>query len=309
MDDRRQAENNGGNVRLDDWTRIRAGPGIHTDMGDSAEFEKLSALETRLASALDRIAKRIAVRDVAGEVVAGDAALDAERSRADAAEAAKAEAEARARELADRVAALEARLGEAQEAQAAAEAKLAEPPVSNEADVARIADLEGRLSAREADLADLTSARDALVKRVEELEEAAQAQSEERGRADELDREIAVLKRRVERARQERDEARTARDAAQDLADELAEAGGSEPDDRVLALRGELRRLQAAVDELSRGLDALRSGTDDADINEALAAQVAALTEARRAEAAELNRILSDLGANDEAAQGGAGHA
>jgi colicin import membrane protein len=278
-------------------------------MGDSAEFEKLSALETRLASALDRIAKRIAVRDVAGEAVAGDAALDAEKSRADAAEAAKAEAEARARELADRVAALEARLGEAQEAQAAAEAKLAEPPVSNEADVARIADLEERLSAREADLADLTSARDALAKRVEELEEAAQAQADEQGRAEELDREIAVLKRRVERARQERDEARTARDTAQDLADELAETGGSEPDDRVLALRGELRRLQAAVDEMSRGLDALRSGGDDADINEALAAQVAALTEARRAEAAELDRILSDLGANDEAAQGGAGHA
>jgi hypothetical protein len=70
---------------------------------------------------------------------------------------------------------------------------------------------------------------------------------------------LAVLKRRVERARAERDAAIEARDSAQDLADELSEAGGATPDERVLALRAELRGLRATVDQLSSGLDELRS--------------------------------------------------
>jgi outer membrane murein-binding lipoprotein Lpp len=63
----------------------------------------------------------------------------------------------------------------------------------------------------------------------------------------------------VERARAERDAAIEARDRAQDLADELSEAAGALPDDRVLALRSELRGLRATVDQLSSGLDELRS--------------------------------------------------
>ena len=49
------------------------------------------------------------------------------------------------------------------------------------------------------------------------------------------------MKRRVERARAERDAAIEARDTAQDLADELAEGGAATPEARVLALRAELR--------------------------------------------------------------------
>jgi hypothetical protein len=72
---------------------------------------------------------------------------------------------------------------------------------------------------------------------------------------------------------------------------------GTLPEDRVLALRAELRGLRATVDQVSSGLDELRSvanGDGDA-INRVLEAQVAALTQARKAEAAELGRILSDL--------------
>jgi multidrug efflux pump subunit AcrA (membrane-fusion protein) len=107
-----------------------------------------------------------------------------------------------------------------------------------------------------------------------------------------------VLRRRVERARAERDAAIEARDSAQDLADELSEAAGALPEDRVLALRAELRGLRATVDQLSSGLDELRSvakGDGVDGINRVLEAQVAALTQARKAEAAELGRILSDL--------------
>jgi chromosome segregation ATPase len=275
-------------------------------MGDSAEFEKLSALESRLAAALDRISRGVAERGAAS----GGTVPDEAASRAEAAEAARDEAEARAADLAERVAALESRLGETQEALAAAEAKLAEPAASLEADTARIADLEKNLTAREAALAEVTSARDALQKRVEALEDSAKAAAAEDGCIDELERELGVLKRRVERARKERDEAREGRDAAQDLADELAEAPGAEPDARILALRAELRRLRGVVDELSRGLDALRSGGGGGEtLNAALEAQVAALTEARRAEAAELDRILADLGAADGAGQEGTEHA
>jgi hypothetical protein len=108
---------------------------------------------------------------------------------------------------------------------------------------------------------------------------------------------VAVLKRRVERARADRDAAIEARDSAQDLADELSEAGAATPEDRVLALRAELRGLRATVDQMSSGLDELRSvANGDGDgVNRVLEAQVAALTEARKAEAAELGRILSDL--------------
>jgi phage tail sheath gpL-like len=102
----------------------------------------------------------------------------------------------------------------------------------------------------------------------------------------------------VDRARAERDAAIEARDTAQDLADELSEAGDATPDQRVLALRAELRGLRATVDQVSAGLDELRSvanGDGGDAINRVLEAQVAALTQARKAEAAELGRILSDL--------------
>jgi chromosome segregation ATPase len=260
-------------------------------MGDSAEFEKLTALETRLAAALDRIAKGLAAQGVAVGDAGASAAL---RAQVEAAETARAEAEARAGDLAARVAALEGRLGDAQEALAAAEAH-----------ASRMATLEDSLAARDARIAEMTAAQAELEARIAGLETSAVETGGDAARLEELEHEAGILRRRVERARQERDEMRAARDAAQDLADELSEGSGAEPEPRILALRGEVRRLQSVIDDMSQGLDTLRaaaSGGGDG-VDSVLAAQVAALTEARRAEAAELGRILADLGANGTARQ------
>jgi chromosome segregation ATPase len=256
--------------------------GGNDTMSDSEEFEKLGALEARLAAAMDRIAKGLAARS--GET-GGDA-------RVLAAETAAREAEARASELSERVSALEARLSEAQEALARAESKLAE---SSSADEAALEKARAELAEREAERDAALAAQKALESRVAELEATAAVAPEPADPA-----ELAVLKRRVERARAERDEAIEARDRAQDTADELAEAAGAAPDERVLALRSELRGLRGAVDRMSSGLDELRSvamgaGDGAEGINRVLEAQVAALTEARKAEAAELGRILSEL--------------
>lgn len=278
-------------------------------MGDSAEFEKLSALETRLAAALDRIAKGLAAPS------GGPGADAALRAEAEAAEAARAEAEARAGDLATRVAALEARLDDAQGALAAAEARLTEAGAGD----ARAAELAQALSARDAKIAEMTASHAALEARLAshaalearladhaalearlaELEAAAARSGGDAGRIEELEHEAGVLRRRVERARQERDEMRAERDAAQDLADELAEGAGADPEPRILALRAELRRLQSVIDDMSQGLDTLRAAASGGGegIDGVLAAQVAALTEARRAEAAELGRILAEIGA------------
>ena len=252
-------------------------------MSDSEEFEKLGALEARLAAAMDRIAKGLATRGAE----AGGAA------RAQAAETAAREAEARASKLSERVSALESRLSEAQAALGEAERKLAEAQAAPDEDA--VETLRAELAERKAERDAAISARQALEARVAELEAAAAQAAEAADPA-----ELAVLKRRVDRARAERDEAIEARDRAQDTADELAEAAGATPDERVLALRSELRGLRGAVDRMSSGLDELRSvamgSGDGADgINRVLEAQVAALTEARKAEAAELGRILSEL--------------
>jgi chromosome segregation ATPase len=255
--------------------------GGNDTMGDSAEFEKLVALEARLAAAFDRIANGMSSRGDSPGVALFDAT-----ARAEAAEAAAKEAEARADELAERVSALETRLAEAQEALSQAEETASDAANGEPGDTAA-------LEQARAETADAVAARTALEARIRELEAAAETRT-----APAEDADLAVMKRRVERARAERDAAIEARDAAQDLADELSEAGGATPDERVLALRAELRGLRATVDQVSSGLDELRSvaGGEGSDaINRVLEAQVAALTEARKAEAAELGRILSDL--------------
>jgi chromosome segregation ATPase len=249
--------------------------GGNDKMSDSAEFEKLAALEARLAAAIDRI----------GAAAAARAAEPEARARAEAAEAATSDAQARAAELSDRVAALEARLAEAQDALSQAETQLAEAqPSRNDEEIEQ---LHADLATRETEKAEAVAASTALQTRVTELEARLEAQAKA---ADDAD--VAVLKRRVERARADRDAAIEARDKAQDLADEMSEAGAATPDERVMALRAELRGLSATVDHMSSGLDELRSvanGDGNDGINRVLEAQVAALTEARKAEAAELD--------------------
>ncbi|MDG4650010.1 hypothetical protein P6F26_16305, partial [Roseibacterium sp. SDUM158017] len=201
------------------------------------------------------------------------------------------------------------------EALAAAEGRLSEANAAAEAgagrDVARMAELEETLAARAAELSEAKAAREALDARVADLEAAAAEISGEAGRAEELERENAILKRRVERAREERDAAMEARDAAQDAADELSAASRDDPEPRIAELRAELRRMQAVVDGMSGMMDELRAaaaaGGDAEAVNRGLQAQVAALTEARRSEAAELDRIVTELAA--ASGQGPAGPA
>jgi hypothetical protein len=65
--------------------------------------------------------------------------------------------------------------------------------------------------------------------------------------------------------------------------------------------------MQDVIDAMSAEMNALRAGAGDAEgLNRGLEAQVAALTEARRAEAAELDRIVRQLAPGEAE---GAGHA
>lgn len=215
-------------------------------MGDSAEFEKLGALEARLTAAFERIAKGVEARAAVPDI---DAALTDAQARV-------AEAEAKAADLAN---ALEAREGE-------------------------LADLRDALTAAEE-------------KAAAEAEKTAGLQAEIEAAKAQTPSDAAALQARVDRARAERDAAIAARDAAEDRADELSQGGKLSPDERVMALRGEMRRLRNTVDKMSADLDALRSGelSGVEGVNEILQAQVKALKEARRAEAAELERIVALL--------------
>jgi chromosome segregation ATPase len=261
----------------------------HKDtMGDSAEFEKLSALEARLREAIERIARgvegRAAAPDISGALEQAQARVTRAEEARDAAEAAleaaKSAGEQAAKALRERVAVVEGDLVKARAREADAKT--------------RADDLQDRLTAREADAREHAEARARLETRVAELE----AELAKVSAMPDQSAEIAHLERRVKRARAERDAMVAARDAAQDAADELAETMGVEPDQRVVALRGEVRRLKALVDQMSTELDGLRNAQGPRGVegvNRALEAQVAALTEARRAEAAELDRILGEL--------------
>jgi hypothetical protein len=253
-------------------------------MGDSAEFEKLGALEARLAAAIDRIAKR---HGTARGGDGGAATEDAEAARAEA-------AEARAAELAQRVARSRRAWPKRRTRSEPAEKTLAEAPPA--ADTAELDRLRADLAAREAEKAEAVAAQAALQARVAELEAAAAAEPHRRRRCGcRAGRAAAPGGARPRRTRRGHRGARQ----AQDLADELSEAGAATPRRPRPRAPGGTARAPATVDQLSSGLDELRSvakgdGMDDA-INRVLEAQVAALTQARKAEAAELGRILSDL--------------
>lgn len=242
-------------------------------MGDSAEFEKLAALEARLSAAFERIAKGVEARGAVPDI---DAALADAQARVT-------EAEARADDLSQSLAARDSELTDLRTELKAAQDGAAGTSEKSAADAARIAELEAELDTA-------------------------------RAKPAEPDNDVAALRARVDRARAERDAALAARDAAEDRADELSQGGKLDPGERVMALRGEMRRLRNAVDRMSEELDTLRKGdAASADgINDILQAQVNALKEVRRAEAAELERIialLSSDSANGDSTTEGAKHA
>lgn len=263
-------------------TVFEAVPGRNRVMGDSAEFQKLSALEARLAAALERISRGLAERQDAADP-------GAESERAAEIAAMRAAAETQARSHQEAMASLQDELRIAQGA-------------STEASE-RIAELEEVIAGLQAERDAAKAAEAAAASRIAELEQSASETDEDAASKAELEREITILKRRVERARTERDEALAARDAARDAAEELAASGGGDAD--APALRAELRGLQATLDALSSELAGLRSGAGGAEgINRALEAQVTALLEARSAEAAELVRIAEGLSAALAASHG-----
>ena len=321
-------------------------------MGDSAEFEKLTELEARLATALDRIAAGQAAMVAADDAAAAEAraaelaervaTLEAQLAQApdtSAADAAREEAETRATELSERVNTLEGQLTETQEAlgeatqdlsRARADLQAIVPDQDPDADVAALSAMETRLTEAEADrrlLKDALAEKDAeLEAQKAELEEKAAALSvaqaaldaapkaaetpPEKGEADpdveDMEKALAVMTRSVERAREERDQARKACDRAVDMAEELREAMGATPEDRVLELRRQLRLMKVRAEDLAAQLAIMNSGADSSEIEQGLVSELEALRQLRAADAAELDRIITDVEAGQAAAGGGA---
>lgn len=306
-------------------------------MGDTADFERLVEMEARLSRALDRIAAGMAAGTGGGaDAVDATALADADAARQDA--------EARAAELAERVTALEERLAETQEtlseaqnevatargeADAAIAAAQAEVAAAQEAakapgsEAAALAALEQRLASAEASRgaaqAELTerteelAEKDAALAEMQAALEAAQAEAEDiigaepAAEAEDMEKALAVMGRRVERARAERDQARMACDAATDALDELREATGANVDDRILVLRRQLRLMRTRAEDLAAQLSLLQSGAgvDASILDQGLLAEVQTLRQLRDTDAAELERIVQEMQAGLDLAQGG----
>lgn len=285
-------------------------------MSDTADFEEFTAMETRLARALDRISSGLADKSV-------DHGVQAE------AEAARVDAEARAAEAAERVTALEARLAETQDALSEAQTEVAgaraesvaaradaEAAVQHAAqtpgtDAAALSALEQRLAAAEAsrgaaqaelaERAEDLAEKDAALAELQASLDAAQAvdvpASEPDAEPEDMEKALAVMGRRAERARVERDQARTACDAATDALDELREATGATVDERVLVLRRQLRLMRSRAEDLAAQVSLLQSGAgvDASVLDQGLLAEVETLRQLRDTDAAELDRIVQDM--------------
>ncbi len=276
-------------------------------MGDSAEFEKLTELEARLTAALDRISAGLGSQRAPQAPGAEDGTL------AEAQEA-RAEAETRAAEMTERVDALEARLAETQDALADAQRELTEvrADASPGIDATALTALEGKLAeaeakrgAAEADLAGRNAELDEMRVALKTAQEELDAARAEAAGGEEAAQTIAVLKRRVERARAERNEARLACDAARDLADELREESGQDPDKRILELRRDLRVTRMRAEDLAAQLSLAQSGAvlDAETLDQGLRTEVEALRQLREVEAAELGRIMKELEAGLDTAK------
>jgi len=276
-------------------------------MGESAEFEKLTVLEARLATALDRIATGVAANLPAAAATTGGPLQEAE-ARAEVAEERLAEARSRVEHL-------EARLGEARNAPA---------PAADATDIAALAEERDALArkaatleaAHAADRDEWNRARAARQAEIDDLRAKVEAAADEGGAApadaaggDEtavLREGLDLARYRVKRLREQRRTARAERDEARDLIEEMKARSDLEPDARVAALRSELARLRAAQDDLMETVDGLRAAKapDAALMDESLIDEIGALKALRASEAAELERILAEL--EPALAQGGA---
>ena len=291
-------------------------------MSDSAEFEKLTMLEARLAAALDRIASGLAT-GATGQARIDDpgltsAALEDAQARADT-------AENTAAQWAERAGMLEAELAEAQAALTAARAGDDAPDTSEvdglrtEADGLRTERdaLEQRVDALEAARqADRDEANRTIAARDEEIaslksrlsDAMAQASSgseeddEDRGDAALSSEDLHVLQMRIKRLKRQRAMARSERDRVLGKLDEL-DRGPEDIDARIVQLRHELADLRVSHADLTEQLAAMNDQTVEdktlATIVEGLVTELQALQDIRAAEAGELDRILAELGPLD----------
>ncbi|NKX45896.1 hypothetical protein [Roseicyclus persicicus] len=267
-------------------------------MGDNAEFEKLSTLEARLADALDRIAVGV------GEAVARapiedpgmtSGAFEDAQIRAEAAEA--------------RAAALEARVAELEAAGGVGAVRdLSEIEAERDAALQRVQALEAARQADRDEAERTLGARDARIAALEAGLSEAQAAPADSAEADRLRGVVGELEARVARLRAERAEAIAERDEARDIAEELQAASGMDPEERAMALRAEIKELRVINARLTKNLARLRGekASDPTVLNKALVVELDALRAARASEAAELERILADLG---QPGAGEGGHA
>lgn len=278
--------------------------------GRAAEaIERVMALEARLAETQDTLAE---TQDALGEAQAevtnirtsAGAAATAALAEADAAvaamraeaEAAVATAEAGADEVAQApgsnaaaLAALEQKLAATEASRGAAQAELAE----------RAEELSGKadeLAEKDAALAELQAALDAA-QTPDAAVSGAAASGEPDAEPEDIEKALAVMGHRVERARIERDQARAACDAATDALDELREATGVTVDDRVLVLRRQLRLMRGRAEDLAAQVSLLQSGAgvDASVLDQGLLAEVETLRQLRETDAAELDRILQEM--------------
>ena len=311
-------------------------------MSDLADFEHIMALEQRLSTALDRIAAGLAA-DTGLDDTGNDAAVAEAEAARDDAETRASEAvervsalEARLAETQDTLAEAQSDLSSAREqteaARAEAETARVHAAQTPAADPVALAALEQQVATAEAARA---QAETELATRAEELVEkdaalaemhaaleAAQAALEAMPTAEapahevpgnqpeaeteDMEKALAVMGRRVERARMERDQARTACDAATDALDELKEATGASVDTRILTLRGQLRLMRGRAEDLAAQVSLLQSGADvDAELlDQGLLAEVETLRQLRDTDAAELDRIVQDMQAGLDETEG-----
>lgn len=245
-------------------------------MNETTDLEQIAALEHRITSALDRIARGVAAR----------AALPAAGEDTDA--------------LTERLAALSAALEETQTA-------LQSEQSAN-------ADLNERLraveAARQADADQASREMTALQAQLDAAQTAAPVAETGPSREDlqsELDgyREVeSVLRRRIARLREERQTSRVEMNQVREQLEEvegkldqlqaLVDASAPSASGELARLRESNRTLRDTIDELREALTG--DGVADEDlVTSALAAELESLKADRAAEAAEARAILSEI--------------
>lgn len=236
-------------------------------MSDPATFEKITALEGRLAVALERISRAVTESAAPASDPAELAQLKAEL-----------EAETKTRkEIAEQLKAMEA-ARQADREEAARQTKAAEEKAEKLA-------------------AELATAKAAAAQAPANTEGAEAGSSEDAS----LEGELLILRRRAARLREERNEARRERDEARDELDEIATRATGDAIEETARFAGFLEQMQAlkaANASLSDVLEEMRSaaGAPDEELATAgLEAELAALKAERAAEVEELNEILVEL--------------